>query len=745
MANVREPHPPDAAATDSFAQYASLVERLWPGAQAVEFLSTGRNGGEGFTWSSVTPRDPQILSFAKACQGSTESGPFTRQLADGSHVLMVPILFGGKRIALLGVHARQPPSATWRLTPQHIENMLRPICELAARDLDQRQGGSTRRVPDARAQTALSQRTEELEWLFAITAQLRSGSGERDAISGLVLAATERMESSLGAALIPGKSIELSCASERQPAPEAVRAFAMTSAHLLSLVQRRKTAVAINSSSDKVERGLRFKILAAPVIINGEVAGVLCFYRAMDMANFRRRQLHLGRHIARQIGAMLESEYDLSTGLFTRSAFVQRAGDAVAALPPGQPHSVLYADIDRLSLVNQEHGFAAGDEAIVRIADLLRAPVLPAEAISCRPVGDSFAVFLPNHDIVMARNTAEALQAAIARQFAGAEGSRGMISVSLGVTRLAVSTDATARALAVAELACRNATARGGNRIEVILDVDEKLLRHRTDVLTLGRLREAIAQDRLVLYAQRIAPTFVSDSIGGMECLVRLLTPEGEVITAGTFLPPAQRFGLMRTIDEVVIKKTLAVIARYSRVLFSRGAYVSINVSGQSLSDDSFLDNIEGWVRESGAAPGLVTFEVTETEAVANLERAAAMMRRLKRRGCRFALDDFGTGVNSLVNLKYLPIDRVKIDGSFVRDLLTSQSSMAMVTAVGQLARTMRIDCVAEFVESEAILTALRRIGIPFVQGNFVHAPQPLTEVLDAIARENATGQRLEY
>lgn len=742
MPNSRKPSSAAPEPADVFANYASLVQRLWPGTFALEFRSLD----DSFVWCAGHSRDPQIQSLARAFLAAPGDSPLTRSFGDGTHALLVPILYENRRIGLLGIHARQPQSATWRLTPQNVENMLRPICELAARDINRRLGGPDRRGSDARARAVLSQRTEELEWLFAVTAELRSGSGELAPITALLQAATPRMESIYGAVLVPGRRIEATYGSDDPPNPDVALAFGMTKAHLLSFVQRRKAALAINSSSEKVKASLQFKILAAPVMIDEEVAGVLCFYRPMQSENFRNRQLHLGRHIARQIGAMLESEYDLATGLFNRSAFEQRATEAAAAAPPGQPHSVLFANVDRFSLINQEHGFPAGDEVIVRIADLLRAPNLPDDAIACRSAGASFAVFLPNHDLVAARARAEALQVAIARQFAGAAGAQGLLSLSIGVTRLAVSTDAVNRALAVAELAGRTARDRGGNRIEVILDVDENLMRRSADVVTVSMLREALAHDRITLYAQRIAPTFEPDSVGGMECLVRLIGRDGEIIAPGAFLPPAQRFGLMRSIDEVVLKKALRVVARYSGLLLNSGTYVSINVSGQSLSDDGFLDSIEGWVRESGAAPGLVTFEITETEAVANFERVAAMMRRLKRMGSRFALDDFGTGVNSLSYLKNLPVDRVKIDGSFVRDLLSSPHSVATVAAVLQLARSLEIECVAEFVESEQLLWKLRMMGVPFVQGNFIHQPEPLTDVLDSIARaQSARLRSLHY
>ena len=309
-----------------------------------------------------------------------------------------------------------------------------------------------------------------------------------------------------------------------------------------------------------------------------------------------------------------------------------------------------------------------------------------------------------------------------------------------GISRLMNVDQPVGRAIAAAELACKTAKERGRGRSEIYLDVDESMMRRRSDVVGLGRLRDALRNGRLTMFGQIIAPIGDVSQAAGIECLVRMVASDGSIVPPGEFMSVAQRHQLLKKIDEWVIQNTLNILAPFAVSMLHSGLYASINISGQSLGDEDLLGRIGGWIRDSKVPPGRIMFEITESAAVSNLAKADKLMRNLRRMGCRFALDDFGTGVNSLSYLKTLQVQSVKIDGSFVRDIQTNARSAAMVEAIMKLTKSLQISCVAEFVESEAIIRKLEKLGVEFVQGYYIQKPADLRAVFESVG--NSMSQR---
>lgn len=309
------------------------------------------------------------------------------------------------------------------------------------------------------------------------------------------------------------------------------------------------------------------------------------------------------------------------------------------------------------------------------------------------------------------------------------------MSFSCGASRLLEIDQPVARAIAAAELACKTAKERGRNRCEVYLDVDESMMRRRIDITGLGKLRDALSCGSFVLYGHRIAPIGDLSATAAVECLVRMRNPDGTVVPTGELMSTAQRFKLLKEIDEWAVKDALRMLAPHASRMLHSGMRVVVNISGESLNDEHLLARIAEWVRASKVPPGRITFEVGETAAVSNLPLANKLMCGLRQMGCRFALDAFGTGVNSLSYLKCLQVHSVKIDGSYVRDVATNPRSAAMVRAIVELARDLDIESVADLVESDAVLAKLREVGVDFVQGGRIHRPEELKSLLDTEAR----------
>jgi EAL domain-containing protein (putative c-di-GMP-specific phosphodiesterase class I) len=262
--------------------------------------------------------------------------------------------------------------------------------------------------------------------------------------------------------------------------------------------------------------------------------------------------------------------------------------------------------------------------------------------------------------------------------------------------------------------------------------------RRRHDIFEVSKLRNALSEGRFRIYAQKIVSSGDLTDVRGLECQLRMVDEDGNTTAPGEFLPSAHRYQMMHAIDHCVIYNTLRHIKPYRMLLFHAKVSVAINISGQSIQDEVFVQAVEGWLTESLLAPGLIVFAITDTAAISNLARAERLIRRLRQLGCRFSLDDFGTGANSLSYLKALPVACVKIDGSFIRDLPSNSRSEVVVQTMVQMANSLGIECVAACVESAPVVERVRALGVDYVQGSLVHRPEPLDELLESLRTDES-------
>ena len=428
----------------------------------------------------------------------------------------------------------------------------------------------------------------------------------------------------------------------------------------------------------------------------------------------------------RQYAARLSNlaSHDALTGLLNRREFEQRVR-AIVEQREGQEgqHAVLYLDLDQFKVVNDTSGHAAGDELLRQVGALLR-PRLREGDVLARLGGDEFGVLLPHCPPAPALRIAEALRKAIV-DFRFAWKNRSFtIGVSIGLVNLADGPHTLASVLSAADAACYLAKDKGRNRVQVYRPEDSEVTLRRGEMEWVHRLHRALAEDRLCLYSQpmRAMHATGSQQVHHEELLVRLIDEQNEMIPPIAFIPAAERYHLMPSIDRWVIRTAFRVLAERRANGQSLGSY-AINVSGASIGDDQFLD----YVRESFARFHIphasICFEITETTAVTSLSKAAEFIGALRVPGCRFALDDFGVGVSSFTYLKQLPVDYLKIDGSFVKNMLTDPVDAAMVEAIHRIGRVMGKQTIAESVETQAALDALRSVGVDYAQGNAIAPP----------------------
>jgi diguanylate cyclase (GGDEF)-like protein len=594
-------------------------------------------------------------------------------------------------------------------------------------------------VPARARLEVLTGRAAELEWLFNLTANLKGAVDEKRMLEQLVAQATLRLNSALGVLYVPEKRLTIKCEQGKAAAAPLLEVWTQTREHLITWVQRQRRPMVVNGGGRAGGHLGRCKVLCVPMERNGgQVSGALMFYNPTDAPNYSSRQIFLARHIGRQAASLVDAQFDLMTGLYTRGGLDQMYSDLPEDAGDGGESSVLYLDIDHVRVANELHGFELGNELIVRVAELLTAPFLPDGALAARISGDRFAVVLPGTIPGEALEIAHSLQEA-ASKFAIGPSMEGFdVSISCGVSSLVPMPDGLARAIAAAELACKAAKTRGRNRAELYVFEDSSMMRRHADMLAVGQLRSALKSDRLLLFAQRITPLQNPGLAGGYELLLRLRDTDGSLLSPGPLIDAARRYQLLPTVDRWVVKQALNMLGPYRAMLASRGLTFSVNVSGQSIGDETFIQHFTQLLKSANLPKACISVELTEQAAITNLPSAKNMVTRLGALGCGFALDDFGTGANSLTYLKALNVDRVKIDGSFVRDVLSDRNSQATVRAIVELARGLGIETVAEYVESDEIAAELRRLGVDYAQGYAFGKPEPFDSLLESLAADES-------
>lgn len=421
-----------------------------------------------------------------------------------------------------------------------------------------------------------------------------------------------------------------------------------------------------------------------------------------------------------------QANHDHLTGLENRSSFEKRLINRLAERYPGtQDDTLLYFDLDQFKVVNDTCGHAAGDALLRQLSALLISQFRPNDTFA-RLGGDEFAVLLPAVPVERGLQFAEHLRASVETFRFSWNDHIFAPEASIGAVAISGIQNTIEELMTAADIACYAAKNSGRNRVHLYEVDDAELSQRQTEMNWVPRIRNALETTGLVLYGQIIEPARLNtDDDPHIEVLLRMQDENNDLIPPGAFLPAAERYGLMPHIDRWVISNTLSWMAAHI-VRAEKIPVCAINISGASICDDSFREFLLKTLSQTQVPHQNICFEITETVAVANLASAIEFMQMIKLRGCSFALDDFGAGMSSFTYLKNLPVDFVKIDGAFVRDLLNNETSVAMVKAMADISRVMQIKSIAEFVENDDVRNKLMHIGIDFVQGYGVGKPQPL-------------------
>ena len=428
------------------------------------------------------------------------------------------------------------------------------------------------------------------------------------------------------------------------------------------------------------------------------------------------------RHLAKQIEH--QARHDGLTGLLNRHAFEENVLDALQLYEEQGPHVMCAIDLDRFKVVNDTCGHAAGDELLRQLSSLLRGAVRRGDFVA-RMGGDEFALFFLNTPLNFAEKLAHKILDRVREYRFHWNGKTFRVGASIGLTEARTDNPIEYRSLLqAADAACYLAKDEGRDRIRILpydpVTVDVK----RKEGEWVQRITEAFEQDAFRLVFQDIVSLGVEHAAAGhREVLIRMLDKDGSMVPPMSFLPTAERYNLMSRIDEWVLRRVIHML-RHTNEIEGR---VAINLSGQSIGDREWVDRMLVTIETSGVDPAQLCFEITETAAIANLDTARQFMDRVHELGCQIALDDFGSGLSSFAYIKNLPLDIIKIDGQFVRQILEDKTSRVMVEAIHGISQALGLKTIAEFVENEAIATALTEIGIDMGQGYYFGAPKVLT------------------
>lgn len=421
--------------------------------------------------------------------------------------------------------------------------------------------------------------------------------------------------------------------------------------------------------------------------------------------------------------------HDQLTDIINRREFELRLQRVLnTANEQGTENAVCYIDLDQFKVINDTAGHAAGDQLLIQLAKVMTERVRVRDTLS-RLGGDEFGILLEHCTLNQARRVANDVLKAIQDFVFLWEGKSFRVGASIGVVPVTSSYDKIAEILQAADHACYLAKEAGRNRVHVHNPDDREYARRHGEMQWVARIHHALDENRFVLYAQNIACVEGIEEGHHYEMLLRLRDEEGHLVPPGAFLPAAERFGLGTKIDYWTVRSASQWLAHHPQHVKNL-KLCSINLSGHSLSDIKFLEFIIGQVNEYGLNPEKLCFEITETAAIFNLQNASRFIRTLVEYGFKFSLDDFGTGLSSFAYLRSLPVHYLKIDGMFVKDIVTNPIDLAMVRSINEIGHVMNKKTIAEFVESEDILTQLKSLHIDYAQGYHIGKPQPLRELL---------------
>jgi len=713
-----------------------LLQSLVPRAQCFCFYGLSRQ----CIWSSDGADDYEIDNYITDLPSDIVAGVvpdsnlLRRTLTSGRTLLVIPV-YGENKDGLgllVAVFSRNAGKSSW-FNPSLLKSILLPAIDVIGENL---------RLNNKLSQTQgkADQAEEELNLVYKVDEKIHGTSRSHASLAQLIGQSGRFLGIAYSVLLLPSKRIRISATHSSW---KAVNRKAVDKYIIESLFPRvegqRAPAVfevpPVADSDNVADQG--YQAMLCPLFDSaGNLEGALAQLCRVKGAKFNQSHLRFMGHIVRKVEYVIEQSFDAMTGLMNRAGFDAQLYESTHALKDkDDAHQVIYFDLDNLQLVNDTFGHDAGDEVIMRFAQLLEES-LPKNAVATRLTGDDFAILLTHSTVEEALDLTDQIRKG-GEKLRYLQGDKSLqVTFSIGIAAFDIEAKDGTEVVTAARFACDSAKNHGRDRVEVYDRGDRSIIRRYDDMHIVSQIHNTLDSDGFDLMAQPIVSLVNDDNRQRYEILLRMKDSSGNNVPSESFIPAAERYQMMPQIDRWVVSTTLARLTEHRDYLKSSGAIFAINLSGQSLGDDDILNFIEEELDSTGIPPTSLCFEVTESAAVSNRQKAQAFINALRERGCRFSLDDFGAGLSSFAYLKSFKVDTLKIDGSFIRDIVDNRISEAMVVAITQVAKVMELETVAEYVETASTMKIVADLGVDFAQGHAVGKPTPLDKVLAGLSKK---------
>lgn len=587
--------------------------------------------------------------------------------------------------------------------------------------------------------TQPARRFPEMELIGRTEEQIRQINGIRPALKAVAGRLGEQLDAALSVVVLKDKSVTERFDSASAPLSNAGKFVAELTNSLPDWLKRINSGVLINDLSASIAHGVQLSMPSKSIIVpigmdEEQRDGLLVVANRPEAKSFSQRDLELVRAVAKNVSLMVDARFDRMTGLINRKEFESELELAMSPkrLSRGS-HCILHINLDHMQRLVDSIGYDACDEAIRQVAYLLTTEVKDAGPVA-RIGEDDFTVLIENCPADRGWVVGQEIRRAIS----------GLniiykrpikLTASIGVAQFASESDTIESALAAAKIACIVAKDRGRDRVVMYRHNDALFLHGQEQMQGVEAIQKALRDSQFMLYCQMIRPLASNEDFPHYEILLRGIGDHGNPFGPNEFLQHAEHSQLMPAIDRWVVSHSLDQLTEFRQQLSQTGSLFAINLSGQSLCDESFLDFVVSELERTRIPATSLCFEITETTAILNMSRAMKFMTVLKLKGCRFSLDDFGSGLSSFSYLKTLPVDFLKIDGLFVREIAEDPVSNAMIAAINQLGHAMGLQTIAEYVEGNAVKTQLISLGVDYGQGFGIAEPTPLGNELKKVSR----------
>ncbi len=588
----------------------------------------------------------------------------------------------------------------------------------------------------------LTGRYEELNLVYDNRDEFVDINQGNELLQSIVMNCVVYLDVDMVALTLPGQDKQFCATNRNNQIPDADELTTSLTTRLYDHILENSEHIILNDINSNQHRrmcpDIPYKVLATPVInADSEVIGMLACLNHNQRPDFYNSGRSVLSVMARKVSKVIMTSYDSLTGLLTGRAFdsvISR--DLNAARLTGQTSCLLNIDLDQLKIINDTHGREAGDAAIRQLGERIKGNLRKSDTVAYLGEG-RFGVLVDKSTASHGITVAEMLRKQIEESTLNWKSIPVELTASIGLAVIDQVMPDADTALESAELARDTAKESGRNRIQIYHQGDKEIMQRKNNMRWVNRIQNAMRDERFLIYCQQIKPLKRQDEAYHFEILLRMIDEEGSIVSPEYFIAPAEQYHLMAMIDQWVIKSTFSQLSEHGIAQTPGEGLVSINLCGQSMTDKGIVERISKQMHQFGIEPGCICLEVTETAAIRNLDSARHIIKELRSIGCRFSLDDFGTGMSSFSYLKELPVDNLKIDGSFVRKVTDDQVARAMVTSINDIGHIMGLKTIAEYVENEAILHDVEVIGIDYAQGYEVMKPAPLKDYLHELLKGN--------